>query len=76
MKIRIMGSEYIDPCILDLRIIGDERSSSRLDRFTPWEIAPGIHWIGGWVCPRTGLDDAEKKESCPYWDSNSDPSAV
>jgi hypothetical protein len=22
---------------------------------------PSIHWIGGWVNPRAGLDDAEKK---------------
>jgi hypothetical protein len=21
---------------------------------------PGIHWIGGWVDPRAGLDDVEK----------------
>jgi hypothetical protein len=24
--------------------------------------APGIHWIGGWVGPITGLDDVEKTE--------------
>jgi hypothetical protein len=23
---------------------------------------PGTHWIGGWVGPRTGLDDAEKRK--------------
>jgi hypothetical protein len=28
----------------------------------PRERAPGIHWIKGWVCPRTGLDDVEKKK--------------
>jgi len=22
---------------------------------------PGIHWIGGWVDPRAGLDVAEKR---------------
>jgi hypothetical protein len=35
--------------------------------FTPrplyhWERAPGIHWIGGWVYPRAGLNDAEKRQ--------------
>jgi hypothetical protein len=29
-------------------------------RFTPRERAPGIHWIGGWVGPRTGLDMVSK----------------
>jgi hypothetical protein len=27
--------------------------------------ASGTHWIG-WVGPRTGLDDVEREESCPY----------
>jgi hypothetical protein len=27
----------------------------------PGERAPGTHWIGGWVGPRTGLDDMEKR---------------
>jgi hypothetical protein len=40
------------------------------------ERAPGTPWIGGWVGPRTGLDDVERKKSCPYRDSNSDPSAA
>jgi hypothetical protein len=31
------------------------------DSFTPGERAPGTHWMGGWVGPRTGLDDVEKK---------------
>jgi hypothetical protein len=30
--------------------------------FTPVERAPCIHWIGGWVDPRAGLDDVEKKK--------------
>jgi hypothetical protein len=37
-----------------------EWSASRPGRFTPGEIAPGTHWIGGWVDPVTGLDDMEK----------------
>jgi len=33
-----------------------EWSPSRPGRFTPRERAPVIHWIGGWVCLRSGLD--------------------
>jgi hypothetical protein len=29
-------------------------------RFTPGERAPGTHWIGGWVGPRTGLDAVKR----------------
>jgi hypothetical protein len=25
------------------------------------ERAPGTHWIGGWVDPRAGLDDVERR---------------
>jgi hypothetical protein len=30
----------------------------------PEEIAPGTHWIGGWVGHRAGLDDVEKRKFC------------
>jgi hypothetical protein len=30
--------------------------------FNPKESAPGTYWIGGWVDPRAGLDDVEKKK--------------
>jgi hypothetical protein len=30
--------------------------------FTPGERAHGIHWKGGWECPRAGLDAAEKRK--------------
>jgi hypothetical protein len=30
-----------------------------LGRFTHGERAAGIHWIGGWVGPRTGLGEVE-----------------
>jgi hypothetical protein len=36
-------------------LVGGECSTSRPGRFTPL-----IHWIGGWVDPRAGLDDMEK----------------
>jgi hypothetical protein len=32
-------------------LVGGEWSASRPGRFTPGEIAPGTHWIGGWVDP-------------------------
>jgi hypothetical protein len=43
-------------------IAGGEWSASRPGRFTPRERAPGIHWLGGWVGPKAGLDDAEKRK--------------
>jgi hypothetical protein len=45
----------MDPRILDLGTSGGEWSASR-----PSPFAPGTHWIG-WVGPRTGLDDMEKR---------------
>jgi hypothetical protein len=39
-----------------------EWSPSRPGRFTPEEMDPSIHWIGGWVDPRAGLDDVEKRK--------------
>jgi hypothetical protein len=41
---------------------GGEWSASRSGRFTPREIAPGIHWIGGWVGPRAILEDVVKRK--------------
>jgi hypothetical protein len=45
---------------LTLALVGGEWSASHLSQFTPVEIATGTHWIGGWVGPRTGLDDVER----------------
>jgi hypothetical protein len=42
-------------------LAGCEWSAPRPDRFTPGKEAPDIHWIGGWVDPRDGLDDVEKR---------------
>jgi hypothetical protein len=36
-------------------LVGGEWSASR-----PGVLAPGTHWIGGWVGPRAGLDAVEK----------------
>jgi hypothetical protein len=38
-------------------LVGGEWSNSRPGRFIP-----GTHWIGGWVGPRAGLDDMEKRK--------------
>jgi hypothetical protein len=43
--------------------------SSYACRFNPVEGVPGTHWIG-WVNPRAGLDELEKKNSWPYRDSD------
>jgi hypothetical protein len=42
-------------------LVGGEWSASRTGRFTSGERAPSIRWIGGWVDPRVGLDDTEKR---------------
>jgi hypothetical protein len=34
-------------------------------RCIPGERALGNHWTGGWVGPRTGLDDAERRNILP-----------
>jgi hypothetical protein len=41
---------------------GAEWLGSRPGRFTSEEKYPGTHWIGGWVGPRAGLDDSEKRK--------------
>jgi hypothetical protein len=43
-------------------LVGGEWSASRPNRFTPGERALGTHWIDGWVGPRAGLDDVEKRK--------------
>jgi hypothetical protein len=51
--------------ILTLALAGGELSASRPCRLHPGERAPGTHWIGGWVDPRVGLDDVEKRRFLP-----------
>jgi hypothetical protein len=43
-------------------LAGGEWSASRPGLFTPGERAPGTHWIRGWVYPRAGLDEVEKRK--------------
>jgi hypothetical protein len=43
-------------------LAGGEWSASRFGRFTPGEKAISTHWRGGWVDPRAGLDNVEKRK--------------
>jgi hypothetical protein len=43
-------------------LVGGESSALCPGRFTPGEKAHDTHWIGGWVGPRAGLDDVEKRK--------------
>jgi hypothetical protein len=43
-------------------LVGVEWSVSRPGRVTPGEGSPGTHRIGGWVGPRAGLDEVEKRK--------------
>jgi hypothetical protein len=36
-----------------------------VSRFTDVGIATGTHWIEGWVGPRIGLDDVERRKILP-----------
>jgi hypothetical protein len=45
--------------------VGCEWSASRLGCLTPGGRAPGTHWLGGWVDPRSGLDDVERRKILP-----------
>jgi hypothetical protein len=56
------GVEVWIHIFLTLALVGGEWSASHPCRFTPEERAPGTHWIGGWVGPRAGLDDVEKRK--------------
>jgi hypothetical protein len=52
----------VAPHILASALDGGEWSASRPGRFTPKERAPGTHWIGGLVGPRTVLDAVVKRK--------------
>jgi hypothetical protein len=70
------GSGCMDPNILDLGCTWRSLVSFTLGRFTPGKRAPVTRWIGGWVGPRTVLDDVGKRKMrAPCRNSNSDPSA-
>jgi hypothetical protein len=58
----VLGSGGIAPLILTSELEGGEWSASRSGRFTPRERAPGTHWVGGWVGPRSVLDAVVKRK--------------
>jgi hypothetical protein len=66
----------MDPRILNLGTSQIERSASPFGRFTPGERGSVTHWTRGWVGPRTGLDNVQRRKILPYRDLNSDLSAV
>jgi hypothetical protein len=43
-------------------LAGGEWAASRPGLFTAGEREPGTYWIGGWVNPRAGLDNLEKRK--------------
>jgi hypothetical protein len=57
-----MGVDVLIHIFLTSALVGGEGSTSRPGRFNPGERAPGTHWIGHWVDPRSGLDDLEKRK--------------
>jgi hypothetical protein len=60
-----MGSGCIDPRILVFGPSWRGVAASRPCRLTPGERAPDTYCIGGWVGPRTGLDDVERRKFLP-----------
>jgi hypothetical protein len=58
------GSGGIAPRFLTSALDGGEWSASGTSRFTTGEIAPGTHWIGGWVGPKAGLDAVKNRIYC------------
>jgi hypothetical protein len=56
------GVDVYVHAFLTTSLVGSKWSASRPGRFTPGERTPGSHWIGGWVDPRAGLDDVEKRK--------------
>jgi hypothetical protein len=61
MKIYV-GVKIQSHILLTLALVGGEWSTFRPGHITIGEIALDTHLIGGWVCPRSGLDNMEKKK--------------
>jgi hypothetical protein len=58
----VRGGGFIDPQILNLK-----NSWKQVVIFTPGEQGHGIHWIGGSVGPKAGLNDLEKRKISPLY---------
>jgi hypothetical protein len=56
------GSGCIDPHLLYLSTSWRCEVSFAPLLLYPWGRTPGTHSVGGWVGPRTGLDDVEKRK--------------
>jgi hypothetical protein len=56
------GVDVLIHIFLTSTLVGGEWSASRPCNFTQGHRTPGTHCIGGWVGPRAGLDDVEKRE--------------
>jgi hypothetical protein len=56
------GVDVLIHIFLTAALVRGEWSASRPCRFTPGERAPGTHWVWGWVGPRAGLNDVEKRK--------------
>jgi hypothetical protein len=59
LKKRFIGEWMYRSTFSSSTLVGGEWSASRPCRFTPGERAHDAHWIGGWVDPRAGMEDAE-----------------
>jgi hypothetical protein len=57
-----VGVDVLIHIFLTSTLAGGEWSASRPGRFTSDERAPGTHWIGSWVGPKPGLNDAEERK--------------
>jgi hypothetical protein len=66
----------IDTLSLISTLVAGEWSTSCVSHFNPGERDPGTHCIGGWMDPRTSLENSERKKCCPCRDSNSKPSPI
>jgi hypothetical protein len=55
----VWGSGGINPFFLTSALNGGEWSASLSARFNAGKTAPHIHWIGGWVGLKAGLDALE-----------------
>jgi hypothetical protein len=61
----IWSNGGIAPPFLTSALDGGEWSASRPCCFTTGEIAPGTHWVRGWVGPRAGLDAVDTRKMLP-----------